>query len=314
MICCTLNVLQHWRFLVAKLARAKMPTTFIHHALAEVDCTGFEESTFGGTFDFDDQERSTLSIRAAAAPLFPLAAIDGVSVRRNSSEGDVTEESEVIGTFYHECFHAFTLLCAGAAAGTRQSQASHPHFAAIWRPVENAARSYYRGAPLESGETVTDFSDGYDYVGRLVNEAGAEYVGNRAAAYWSALDDLERVRIVDSDAATTDGGANSLPFYDPSRGQKPPADTLHAGRSWKSGRTALHWTESRYKRRIANNPNVFGYVPTSLGKPGGSSFSHTTLPICGELKVYCDTVILENKIPLSFDRLRATASSAVGDR
>lgn len=138
---------------------------------------------------------------------------------------------------------------------------------AVVRLREEALR-YYRDAGLAVGGTATDPA-------RIVEEAAADYVAHRASMLWRAMEALEE----GAEVERTAGGMNRFQLEE----------------------QVKKCTESpeEYNRKGAQL--VFGYQNDYWGY--GSRQLMTTKPISFALKDYCDQVILQGKIPDSFDGL-----------
>lgn len=159
-------------------------------------------------------------------------------------------EALAVQTIYHEGTHAYLDLIK-----------DQPAVAALIREGER----HYRGAPL------VDKSKGDDYV-RLFQEAMGEYVGHRAAAFWSASEDLYL-----AEKAHAANKASGRRFWDNFRG-----------------------IPRRYEQ--ATGQRVFGYQ--NKGWPWSRSQVETTKAISGRMKDFADRAVLENAIPDQFARVK----------
>jgi hypothetical protein len=178
---------------------------------------------------------------------FTPQTIDGLNV--SGAPSDLPTVLEV-QTVYHEATHAFLYLTA----------AENPSLKSFLKAEE----SRFKGAPLEDGTKGDDTE-------RLLQEAAGEYVGNRAATYWSALWNLTKMQ------RAFEKGASRNPAF------------------WK----AFETIPGAYDRGMALRPG--GYQFRGLTN---SRQVESRQPITTTLMDYCDRVILESRVPHQFARTR----------
>ena len=172
------------------------------------------------------------------------------SLKAGFRPGGTQGEASTVQTIYHEGTHAYLDLRDGEKK---------------FKDFIQDGESYYKDAPLEGGKTAKDPS-------RILTEAAAGYVGDRAAAWYGTYDFIEALR-EGVDQATWAGKGNK-DLYDrmDKIARKIPGD---------------------YDRSMRDR--VFGYE-----ERWGNQIP-TTKPISASIKVFCDTEILEGKIPDAFD-------------
>lgn len=127
---------------------------------------------------------------------------------------------------------------------------------------------YYHNAPLLGGEIA---SNGY----RLFHEAIASYVGHRAATWYGTFDDIERYRELVA-KRTWEGASNDW------------FDRVEA---------LIRKIPNEYNREM--NEKKFGYE--YRGWIGFRRQVSTTKDISSAIKSYCDSELLEFRIPNSFN-------------
>jgi hypothetical protein len=177
-----------------------------------------------------------------------LALEDELSLVQDLRPSDYQASTGVLN-IYHESTHAWLDL---------QAERSDV------RNLRQAGVAYYRGAALEKGGATNDPA-------RIFQEAIAEYVGHRAAAYWTALATLSAV----AGAARRKGLRR---------------DVLSS-----LLRKAVR-TRDTYERDMAQR--TFGYQTACFW----CAQQYTTKVISTPLKGFADRVLLEDKLSEHFAR------------
>ena len=173
------------------------------------------------------------------------------------------DEGVPIQTLYHEATHAYFLL--------RKKDQSV-------KTLMASGKQYYDGAPLKRGETADD-------PWQLFHEAAATYVGHRATSWWSTFTMIVTyIEMIEGNA------------------KKP-----MSAKGWAADRTMHEIGFLVQKvRNMPKNYNkemrvrTFGYEYEWEWKGLRRIQTETTKRMPNQLKKFCDTVILEDKIPDDF--------------
>jgi hypothetical protein len=154
--------------------------------------------------------------------------------------------TSALGSAYHEGSHAYLDLKDGEPA---------------FKKFIDDGKAHYKDAPLEDGTTSKDPE-------RLLTEAVAEYVSDRAVAWWLAFDSLASL-IAEREAGK---GTQAARLKDANKAR------------------------NKYNAVTKKTDYVYGYDKSS-GKQ-----SETTRPMTAAIRAFLDKEFLEDKIPDEFDK------------